>query len=206
VQMRGVGVAAAAYPAPHSFPHHPWDIIRLCAQGMRTTGWGYVHSSPINIEIPSTPSPTALTSSRLQILLCCHNSIHSKVALWPTMSTHTLAGQSLLQNGTALDTIIGQLLGQGLGYDDWKMELGNLGGFAWTESLKNSIIKREFNFFREEILRLQSEPNTARGLKSKTNSLESILKRLQGLEWLKGVPNEMEQRRRDGRLLGKDAK
>jgi hypothetical protein len=122
------------------------------------------------------------------------------------MSTHTLAGQSLLQNGTALDTIIGQLLGQGLGYDDWKMELGNLGGFAWTESLKNSIIKREFNFFREEILRLQSEPNTARGLKSKTNSLESILKRLQGLEWLKGVPNEMEQRRRDGRLLGKDAK
>jgi hypothetical protein len=122
------------------------------------------------------------------------------------MSTHTLAGQPLLQNGTALDTIIGQLLGQGLGYDDWKRELENQGGFAWTESLKNTIIKREFSFFREEILRLQSEPNTARGLKSKTNSLESILKRLQGLEWVKGVPNEMEQRRRDGRLLGKDAK
>ena len=105
-----------------------------------------------------------------------------------------------------LDTIIGQLLGQGLGYDDWKRKLENLGGFTWNESIKNIIIKKEFNFFKKEILRLQSEPNTARGLKSKTNSLESILKRLQGLEWVKGVPNEMEQRKRDSRLLGKDAK
>ncbi len=73
--------------------------------------------------------------------------------------------------------------------------------------MKNTVIKKEFIFFRDEILRLQSEPNTARGLKSKkTNSLESILKRLQGLEWVEGVPNEMEQRERDGRLLGKDAK
>jgi len=122
------------------------------------------------------------------------------------MSTHTLPAQSLLENGAVLDTIIGKLLGQGLGYDDWKRELESLGGFTWTESLKNIIIKKEFNFFKKEILRLQSEPNTARGLKSKTNSLESILKRLQGLEWVKGVPNEMEQRKRDSRLLGKDAK
>jgi hypothetical protein len=112
----------------------------------------------------------------------------------------------MLESGDLLDIIIGSLLGHGLGYDDWKRELESLGGFTWTESLKNVVIKKEFGFFREEILRLQSEPNATRGLKSKTNSLESILKRLQGLEWVKGVPNEMEQRKRDVRLLGKDAK
>jgi hypothetical protein len=122
------------------------------------------------------------------------------------MSTVTLAGHATSANGAKLDTAIGQLLGQGLGYDDWKTELESLGGFTWTENLKNLIIKREFNFFKEEILTLQSQPNTAQGLKTKTNSLESILKRLQGLEWVKGVPGEMEKRKREGRLLGKDAK
>jgi hypothetical protein len=122
------------------------------------------------------------------------------------MSTHTRTRQLLLENDGLFDTIISKLLGQGLGYDDWKRELESREGFTWSETLKNVIIKKEFSFFRKEILRLQSEPNTARGPQSKTNSLESILKRLQGLEWAKGVPNEMEQRRRDGRLLGKDAK
>jgi hypothetical protein len=122
------------------------------------------------------------------------------------MSSHTLSGQALVENSVMLDTIIGQLLGQGLGYDDWKRKLENLGGFTWNESIKNIIIKKEFSFFREEILRLIAEPNKSRKLKSRTNSLESILKRLQGLEWVKGMPNEMEQRKRDGRLLGKDAK
>jgi hypothetical protein len=122
------------------------------------------------------------------------------------MSHDALTGKALLENVDVLDTTIDQLLGQGLGYDDWKLELENLGGFAWTESLKNVIIRKEFTFFKEEILRLQSEPNTTPGLKSKTNSLESILKRLQGLEWVKGVHDEMEIRKRDGRLLGRDAK
>jgi hypothetical protein len=122
------------------------------------------------------------------------------------MSTHTLSGQPLVENGAVLNTIIGQLLGQGLGYDDWKRKLQSLGGFIWNESIKNIIIKKEFSFFRAEILLLMSEPNKSRRLKSKTNSLESILKRLQGLEWAKGMPNEMEQRKRNGRLLGKDAK
>ena len=121
------------------------------------------------------------------------------------MSLHTQSEQVLLRNEAVLDRTIGKLLGQGLGYDDWKKELERLGRF-WTESLKNIIIKREFSFFKDEILRLQSEPNTAHGMKLKTNSLESILKRLQGLEWVKGVPSEMDQRKRDGRLLGKDAK
>ena len=105
-----------------------------------------------------------------------------------------------------LDTIIDKLLGQGLGYDDWKRKLESQGNFIWSESIKNIIIKKEFSFFREEILRLKSEENKSCGLKAKTNSLESILKRLKGLEWASGMPNEMEQRRLDGRLLGKDAK
>jgi hypothetical protein len=70
------------------------------------------------------------------------------------MSSHTLSGQALVENSVMLDTIIGQLLGQGLGYDDWKRKLENLGGFTWNESIKNIIIKKEFSFFREEILRL----------------------------------------------------
>jgi hypothetical protein len=123
------------------------------------------------------------------------------------MATQMLTGKTPLENGCLLDTLIDQLLGQGLSYEDWRRELESRGGFTWTETIKNIIIKKEFSFFREEILRLQSEPNTARTFKSKkTNSLESILKRLQGLEWVEGVPNEMKRRKRDGRLLGKDAK
>jgi hypothetical protein len=60
------------------------------------------------------------------------------------MSSHTLSGQALVENSVMLDTIIGQLLGQGLGYDDWKRKLENLGGFTWNESIKNIIIKKEF--------------------------------------------------------------
>ena len=110
------------------------------------------------------------------------------------------------EDDVILDKIVRNLLGQGLGYDEWKLQLKKQGDFTWSETLKNTIIKREFNFFKDEILRLKSEPNKSRGLQSKTNSLESILKRLQGLEWANGMPNEMEERRRMGRLLGKDAK
>jgi len=104
------------------------------------------------------------------------------------------------------EALIDELLGQGLGYDEWKKELKARGDYTWSESLKNTIIRREFGFFKEEILHLKSEPNKSKGLQSKTNSLESILKRLQGLEWGNGMPNEMEKRRANGRLLGKDAK
>lgn len=111
-------------------------------------------------------------------------------------------------DGVALDNIIGSLLGQGLGYNEWKRQLKYRGGFTWSESLKNTIIKREFGYFKDEILRLKAEPNKSRGLRvqSKTNSLESILKRLQGLEWGNGMPDELAERTRSRRLLGKDAK
>ncbi|KAH8794857.1 hypothetical protein BGZ57DRAFT_326890 [Hyaloscypha finlandica] len=107
------------------------------------------------------------------------------------------------------DVEIESLLGQGRSYDEWKVRLKNHGyGGLWNENLKNMIIKREFEKFKTEILRLQAEPNEAPSGKDvqKTNSLESILKRLQGQDWANGKPNEKVQRMRDRRLLGKDAK
>ncbi len=84
------------------------------------------------------------------------------------MSTVALVGHAISVNGAVLDAAIGQLLGQGLCYDDWKTEVESLGGFKRIENLKTLIIKREFNFFKEEILTSQSQPNTAQGLKTKT--------------------------------------
>ena len=105
--------------------------------------------------------------------------------------------------------VIDSLLGQGLGYDEWKAELKLQGyGDSWNEALKNKIIKREYETFKDEILRLKNEPNTATKGKDvqRTNSLESILKRLQGQEWAKGRPSEKKERLDSRRLLGKDAK
>jgi hypothetical protein len=109
------------------------------------------------------------------------------------------------QDSIVPDWVIDGLFGRGLGYGDWKKELSGL-KYRWSESLKYRIIKREYEFFKEEIQRLKSEPNTGKGSGPKTNSLESILKRLKGEVWIKGVLDEKDQRTRDGRLLGKDAK
>ena len=117
--------------------------------------------------------------------------------------------QNSLPNSDVPDAVIYGLFGQGLGYEDWKSRLKNQGyGNFWNESLKNTIIKKEFEYFKLEILRLKAEPDKAKGGKDvpRTNSSESILKRLQGLEWAKGEPNEKVQRMQKRRLLGKDAK
>lgn len=105
-----------------------------------------------------------------------------------------------------LTEAIRNLLGKGLGYEEWQEELETQKGFGWSENLKNTIIKQELEFFKDEVLFLKAEPNRSQGTKSKTNSLESILKRLQGLEWIKGSPNELKMRLSSGRLLGKDTK
>jgi hypothetical protein len=105
--------------------------------------------------------------------------------------------------------VIDSLLGRGLGYDEWETSLKTLGyGDLWNETLKNKIIKREYENFKQETLRLRQEDNTATKGKDvqKTNSVESIMKRLQGQEWAKGRPSEREERLKSGRLLGKDAK
>jgi hypothetical protein len=117
--------------------------------------------------------------------------------------------QNSLLNREVPIAVIDSLLGQGLGYDDWETRLKTKGyGDLWNENLKNMIIKREFEKFKDEILTLRAEPNTASKGKDvqKTNSSESILKRLQGQEWANGKPNEKGERMQRGRLLGKDAK
>jgi len=77
-----------------------------------------------------------------------------------------------------------------------------------TETVKNEIIKRELEYFKDEILRFRAEPNTAAKGKDVplTNSSESIMKRMQGKDWAKGKPREKDERRQSKRLLGKDAK
>jgi hypothetical protein len=103
--------------------------------------------------------------------------------------------------------LIESRLGQGLSYDDWKKILKSR-GYLMNESVKKTIIKAEFEYFKPEILRLRAEPNTAVKRKdvAKTNSLESILKRLQGKEWAQGMPGEKDQRIQNRTLLGSDAK
>ena len=76
----------------------------------------------------------------------------------------------------------------------------------WTPGLKNIIIRREYEFFKEEILRMMKEENISKDSRKKSNSLVNILKRLQGEVWVEGVPDEREQRLRERRLLSKDAK
>lgn len=105
----------------------------------------------------------------------------------------------------ALDTAIEALLGGGLYYNQWRGELER-GGHKWTPGLKNIIIRREYEFFKEEILRLMKEENISKVSRKKSNSLVNILKRLQGEVWVKGVPDEWEKRLRERRLLSKDAK
>jgi hypothetical protein len=105
------------------------------------------------------------------------------------------------------NSVIDNLLGRGWGYNEWGTTLKSQ-GYLWNETVKNLIIKREFEKFKDEVLFLRAQPNTARKGKDvqKTNSSESIMKRLQGKEWVKGKPNEKEQRKQSRMLLGKDAK
>jgi len=105
----------------------------------------------------------------------------------------------------ALDAAIEALLGRGLDYNQWPGELER-GGHKWTPCLQNIIIRREFEFFKEEILRLKGEKNISKDSRKKSNSLVNILKRLQGEVWVEGAPDEREKRLRERRLLSKDAK
>jgi hypothetical protein len=104
------------------------------------------------------------------------------------------------------DADITDFLGLGLAYSEWPAEIQKR-GHLWSPSLQNTIIKREWEFFRSEILRLKSEPEIkSHSTRLKSNSLPSILKRLQGEPWMQGHPDEREERLRANRLLGKDAR
>jgi hypothetical protein len=117
--------------------------------------------------------------------------------------------QTSLPNSGVPDEAIDNLLGYGLGYEDWESRLKAQGyGKLWNDHLKNTIIRREFEYFKDETLDLRAEPNEAKGGKEvpRTNSSASIMKRFQGHEWVEGRPNERAWRLQNRRLLGKDAK
>jgi hypothetical protein len=106
---------------------------------------------------------------------------------------------------SAVDAVIEDLLGLGLGYSEWRTEL-ECGGYMWNDRLKRMIIEKEWQFFKAEVQCLRSEPNISQSSRIMSNSCASILKRLKGEVWVAGVKDEREERRRARRLLGKDAK
>lgn len=142
-------------------------------------------------------------------LHCLAKSMCFVLTIFQPFAALDAAIMSAMPNREVPIEVIDSLLGQGLGYDEWKAELKIQGyGDSWNEALKNKIIKREYETFKDEILRLKHESNTATKGKDvqRTNSSESILKRLQGQEWAKGRPSEKKERLDSRRLLGKDAK
>lgn len=102
------------------------------------------------------------------------------------------------------DAVIEDFLGSGLSSSEWPAEVTKR-GYAWYPGLKNIIIEKQWERFKPEIQRLQSEPKIAQSSRFKSNSLESISKRLKGEPWAEGRPDEREERLRTRRLLGKDA-
>jgi len=103
------------------------------------------------------------------------------------------------------DAVIAGFLGLGLGYSEWPAEVKKR-GYEWSPGLEKVIIERELEYFRPEIQLLMSEETIKvhpSGVRS--NSLNTILKRLKGEPWM-GRPAEREERLRAHRLLGKDAK
>lgn len=98
-------------------------------------------------------------------------------------------------------TIINELLGNGLGYADWRTCLTDQ-GYDWNTTIKAAIMNQERELFKDEILELldkpNQEPNTPEA--KKTNSVAYVLERLQG------KTGELEHRRQARRLMGKDTK
>lgn len=98
------------------------------------------------------------------------------------------------------------VLGRGLGYSEWEEYAKRL-RIPYTGRMKNTLIRMEFELFKEEILILKAEPaGKSKRDEPKSNSLESILKRLKGIPWMAGLPGEKKQRMLCGRLFGKDAR
>jgi hypothetical protein len=85
-----------------------------------------------------------------------------------------------------------------LGYDELAAELQK-------PCSRNTIIEEEFEYFKEEILRMRREKGFRhRPSKVFSNSLNSIVKRLQG-EPVPGLQVDREKRKQERRLLSKDA-
>jgi hypothetical protein len=114
--------------------------------------------------------------------------------------------QVQFENRNVPEGFMKDLIGIGLSYSDWETRFKQR-GYLWNEGMKNKMIHMEMEYFKDEILHRTAEENKAEGLfKCKSNSLSSILKRIQGEEWLKGTPVEKDARLQESRLMGKDAK
>jgi hypothetical protein len=115
----------------------------------------------------------------------------------PEEACHT--GASKLDGYTR--QAIHSILGAGLGYDEVAAALQEMG----HSCPRNTVIEVEFEYFKEEILDMKRERGSRhRPSKVFSNSLNSIVKRLQG-ESVPGVEVDREKRRRECRLLSKDA-
>jgi hypothetical protein len=113
--------------------------------------------------------------------------------------------QKCRTDAALLDAAIQEFLGGGLGYSDWPEQIKQR-NLVWYPGLEKVIIKKEFEYFKDEILLLLSEPAISQPSRAKSNSLKSILKRLKGEPWMDGGKNEWEERLWSRRLLSKDAK
>jgi hypothetical protein len=102
-----------------------------------------------------------------------------------------------------LATSIDKFLGLGLDETEWKNVL-EAKGWEYNTNIRNTIIHQEFEYFIPEIKRLRAEPNIAQD-SSKSNSRARIYKRIRGEEWVKGVPDEKAERRRNRMLYGEVA-
>jgi hypothetical protein len=90
-----------------------------------------------------------------------------------------------------------------LRYDEWPAALRKQ-GYPWKPNLRGIMIKKEFEYFREEICCMRQEQRIEHRSKVKSNSLNSIVKRLKGKS-VAGLPAEKEKRLQAHRLLSKDA-
>jgi hypothetical protein len=102
-----------------------------------------------------------------------------------------------------LATSIDEFLGIGLDEMEWKNVL-EAKGWEYNTNIRNTIIHQEFEYFIPEIKRLLAEPNIAQD-SSKSNSRARIFKRIRGEKWVKGVPDERAERRRNRMFYGKVA-
>jgi len=112
--------------------------------------------------------------------------------------------QTYNTNALTLDEAIYSILGQGLKYKEWPAALEKH-GHSWRAGLEKIIIKKEWEFFREEIRNMRQQGNISNCARVQSDSLNSILKRLKGKP-VAGLPGCKEERRKQGRLISKDAK
>jgi methionine salvage enolase-phosphatase E1 len=103
------------------------------------------------------------------------------------------------------NTVLDDCLGFGFSYSKWKEEIEKR-GYTWSKGLENTMIRREWEMFIDEIQQLRRQRTLVSHDGTKSNSQVSIIKRLQGERWADGFPPEKESRLHTRRLLGRDAK